>query len=84
MKVNMPMAVTAADTIKRTITGTIVTWNEQGNTSVGPTVFAADSIEIKPVKLLHITKALRKASWIDILFIPLLAYECGIEARDSW
>ena len=48
----MPMAVTAADTIKRTITGTIVTWNEQGNTSVGPTVFAADSIEIKPVKLL--------------------------------
>ena len=48
----MPMAVTAADTIKRTITGTIVTWNEQGNTSVGPTVFAADSIEMKPVKLL--------------------------------
>ena len=46
------MVVTAADTIKRTITGTIVTWNEQGNTSVGPTVFAADSIEIKPVKLL--------------------------------
>ncbi len=46
------MAVTAADTIKRTITGTIVTWNEQGNTSVGPTVFAADSIEMKPVKLL--------------------------------
>jgi HK97 family phage prohead protease len=52
MKVNMPMAVTAADTIKRTITGTIVTWNEQGNTSVGPTVFAADSIEMKSVKLL--------------------------------
>ncbi len=52
MKVNMPMAVTAADTIKRTITGTIVSWNEQGTTSVGPTVFATDSIEIKPVKLL--------------------------------
>jgi HK97 family phage prohead protease len=52
MKLNMPMAVTAADTIKRTITGTIVTWNEQGNTSVGPTVFAADSIEMKSVKLL--------------------------------
>jgi HK97 family phage prohead protease len=52
MKLNMPMAVTAADTIKRTITGTIVTWNEQGNTSVGPTVFSADSIEMKPVKLL--------------------------------
>jgi len=52
MKINMPMVVTAADTIKRTISGTIVTWNEQGNTSVGPTVFAADSIEMKPVKLL--------------------------------
>ena len=48
----MPMAVTAADTIKRTITGTIVTWNEQGNTSVGPTIFAEDSIEMKDVKLL--------------------------------
>jgi len=52
MKINMPMAVTAADTIKRTITGTIVTWNEQGNTSVGPTVFAEDSIEMSNVKLL--------------------------------
>ena len=46
------MTVTAADTVKRTISGTIVTWNEQGNTSVGPTVFAANSIEMKPVKLL--------------------------------
>ena len=46
------MVVTAADTIKRTITGTIVTWNEQGNTSVGPTIFASDSIEMKDVKLL--------------------------------
>jgi HK97 family phage prohead protease len=52
MKIKMPMVVTAADTVKRTISGTIVTWNEQGNTSVGPTVFAADSIEMKPVKLL--------------------------------
>jgi HK97 family phage major capsid protein len=52
MKINMPMVVTAADTVKRTISGTIVTWNEQGNTSVGPTIFAADSIEMKPVKLL--------------------------------
>ncbi len=52
MKISMPMVVTAADTVKRTISGTIVTWNEQGNTSVGPTVFANDSIEMKPVKLL--------------------------------
>jgi HK97 family phage prohead protease len=52
MKIKMPMVVTAADAVKRTISGTIVTWNEQGNTSVGPTVFAANSIEMKPVKLL--------------------------------
>jgi HK97 family phage major capsid protein len=52
MKIEMPMVVTAADTVKRTISGTIVTWNEKGNTSVGPTVFANDSIEMKPVKLL--------------------------------
>jgi len=52
MKVNIPMVVTAADVVKRTLTGTIVTWNEQGNTSVGPTVFAKDSIEMKNVKLL--------------------------------
>ena len=52
MKIKMPMVVTAADTVKRTISGTIVTWNEKGNTSVGPTVFANDSIQMKPVKLL--------------------------------
>jgi len=52
MKINLPMTITAADTVKRTISGTIVTWNEQGNTSVGPTIFATESIEIKPVKLL--------------------------------
>ena len=52
MKINLPMAITAADVASRTISGTIVTWNERGNTSVGPTVFAKDSIEMKNVKLL--------------------------------
>ena len=52
MKINLPMAITAADSNKRTITGKIVTWNERGNTSVGPTIFAANSIELKAVKLL--------------------------------
>jgi HK97 family phage prohead protease/HK97 family phage major capsid protein len=52
MKINLPMAITAADSNKRTITGKIVTWNEKGNTSVGPTIFAANSIELKAVKLL--------------------------------
>ncbi len=46
------MAITAADSTKRTITGKIVTWNEEGNTSVGRTVFASNSIELKNVKLL--------------------------------
>jgi len=52
MKINLPMAITAADVATRTISGTIVTWNERGNTSVGPTVFAKNSIEMKNVKLL--------------------------------
>jgi len=52
MKVNFPISITAADSKERTITGKIVTWNEQGNTSLGPTIFASESIEMKPVKLL--------------------------------
>lgn len=52
MKIRVPITITAADSKARTISGKIVTWNEQGNTSVGPTVFAANSIEMKPVKLL--------------------------------
>ena len=52
MKLNFPIQITAADSIKRTITGKIVTWNEKGNTSMGPTVFAENSIDVKPVKLL--------------------------------
>jgi HK97 family phage major capsid protein len=53
MKINFPITITAADTNKRTISGTIVSWNEAGNTSAGKTVFAKDSINFsKPVKLL--------------------------------
>ena len=53
MKINFPIEITAADTNKRTISGTIVSWNEAGNTSAGKTVFAKDSIDFsKPVKLL--------------------------------
>ena len=47
------MTITAADNNARTISGRVVTWGEQGNTSVGPTVFAKNSIELnKGVKLL--------------------------------
>jgi hypothetical protein len=53
MKINFPIEITAADTNKRTISGKIVTWDEQGSTSAGLTVFEKDSIDFsKPVKLL--------------------------------
>ena len=58
------MTVTAADSNKRTISGKIVTWGEEGNTSAGATVFAKDSINLgKNVKLLwehELTKPLGK------------------------
>lgn len=38
--------ITAADAQRRTITGRVVTWGEEGATSAGPTVFAADSITV--------------------------------------
>jgi HK97 family phage prohead protease len=53
MKINFPMTITAADVESRTLTGKIVTWNEEGNTSAGRTVFAENSIQFnKNVKLL--------------------------------
>jgi HK97 family phage prohead protease len=53
MKINFPITITAADTNKRTISGTIVSWDEQGSTSAGLTIFEKDSIDFsKPVKLL--------------------------------
>jgi HK97 family phage major capsid protein len=53
MKINFPVTLTAADSRKRTISGTIVTWGERGNTSAGATVFEEGSIDFsKPVKLL--------------------------------
>ena len=51
MKITIPVSVVAADTDSRTISGRIVTWGEAGNTSAGKTVFAKDSIALKPVKL---------------------------------
>lgn len=51
MKITIPVSLIAADTDARTISGRIVTWGEAGNTSAGKTVFAKDSIALKPVKL---------------------------------
>ena len=46
--------LTAADTETRTITGRIVTWEEVGSTSQGPTRFAKDSISFEnEIKLLR-------------------------------
>jgi hypothetical protein len=66
MKISFPIEITAADTNKRTISGKIVTWDEQGSTSAGLTVFEKDSIDFsKPVKLLlehQTTKPIRQNS----------------------
>jgi HK97 family phage prohead protease len=51
MKITVPVSLIAADTDARTISGRIVTWGEAGNTSAGKTIFAKDSIALKPVKL---------------------------------
>jgi HK97 family phage prohead protease len=53
MKISMPMSITAADNQTRIVSGRIVTWNEEGNTSAGRTVFKPGSISLgKNVKLL--------------------------------
>ena len=51
MKITVPVKLIAADTDARTISGRIVTWEEVGHTSAGKTIFAKDSIALKPVKL---------------------------------
>ena len=77
MKISFPIEITAADTNKRTISGKIVTWDEQGSTSAGLTVFEKDSIDFsKPVKLLlehQTTKPLGK-------LIDITATNTGLEA----
>jgi HK97 family phage prohead protease len=44
MKITMPVAITAADAESRIIAGRIVSWNAEGNTSAGRTMFEPDSI----------------------------------------
>ena len=77
MKISFPIEITAADTNKRTISGKIVTWDEQGSTSAGLTVFEKDSIDFsKPVKLLlehQTTKPLGK-------LVDISATDTGLEA----
>jgi len=69
MKLNYAITLTAADSNKRTIAGTIVTWGEEGRTSAGRTVFQKNSIDFsKPVKLLlehDKTRPIGKMSEVD-------------------
>jgi len=50
-KVLTPMTITATDSNSRTISGTIVTFEETGNASIGKVQFAKGSIEAQPVLL---------------------------------
>jgi hypothetical protein len=50
-KLITPIAITAADSNSRTITGRIVTFEETGNASIGKVQFAKGSIEAKSVLL---------------------------------
>jgi phage head maturation protease len=50
-KVITPMKITAADSVSRTISGRIVTFEETGNASIGKVQFAAGSIEPTAVLL---------------------------------
>jgi HK97 family phage prohead protease len=52
MKITMPYAITAADAETRIIAGRIVSWNAEGSTSAGRTMFKEDSINMaKNIKL---------------------------------
>jgi HK97 family phage prohead protease/HK97 family phage major capsid protein len=46
MKITMPVAITAANAESRIIAGRIVSWNAEGNTSAGRTMFEKDSIKM--------------------------------------
>jgi phage head maturation protease len=51
MKLEIPIQITAADSIKRTIAGRIVSFNETANASTGKVMFTDGSLIPAPVKL---------------------------------
>ena len=51
MKLEIPIQITAADSIKRTIAGRIVSFNETANASTGKVMFQDGSLTPAPVKL---------------------------------
>jgi len=72
MKVITPMQITATDSIGRTITGRIVTFEETGNASVGKVQFATGSIDATPVLLnLEHDRTRRIGKTLDTAFQPM-------------
>jgi len=77
MKINVPITLTAADTESRTISGRVVTWNEEGNTSAGRTKFNPGSISAKNVKLLLEHDRTRPIGRV----IEMTTHEEGMDAK---
>jgi len=76
MRLEFTAPVTAADRARRSISGRVVTWNETGNTSAGPAVFEAGSLQPADEVVLRLehdrTRPLGKA-------VHLAANEHGID-----
>ena len=76
MRLEFTQPVTAADTSRRSISGRVVTWGEQGNTSAGPAVFEPGSLTAAETVVLRLehdrTRPLGKA-------VHLAANEEGID-----
>lgn len=78
MRLTLSQQITAADTGRRLIAGRIVTWDEIGNTSAGPTQFAPQSLtasESVPLCLEHDTKRPLGRS------LSLEAHSAGIDGQ---
>ena len=76
MRLEFTQPVTAADTSRRSISGRVVTWGEQGNTSAGPAVFEPGSLTAADTVVLRLehdrTRPLGKA-------VHLAASDVGID-----
>ena len=76
MRLEFTTPVTAADRARRSISGRVVTWDETGNTSAGPAVFEAGSLQAADEVTLRLehdrTRPLGKA-------VHLAANEHGID-----
>ena len=78
MRITFSTNLTAADAESRIIAGRIVSWNEIGHTSAGPTKFARDSIELSDD-----VRLLREHDRANPLgrALSVKEHEAGIDAR---